>query len=104
MLTQQAAVAQVKAFAAEVRRLNVPLRQVILFGSYARNEQREDSDIDVALIADDFTGASFIDIARFAELFGRYTYIEAHTFATSKFSHASPLAEEIRRSGIVMSE
>lgn len=101
MLTQQAALAQVRAFAEEIRRLNVPLRQVFLFGSYARNEQRPDSDIDVALVADDFTGASFLDIAPFALLFGRFTHIEAHTFPTTKFQAGGPLIEEIKRTGIL---
>lgn len=101
MLTQQAALAQVRAFAAEVRSLNVPLRQVIVFGSYARNEQHEESDIDVALVADTFTGASFVDIAQFALLFGRYTHLEVHTFPTSKFEAGGPLAEEIKRTGIL---
>lgn len=30
----------------------LPLKKVILFGSYSRNEQKKDSDIDVALIVD----------------------------------------------------
>ena len=101
MLTQQAALAQVRAFAGEVRKLNVPLRQVILFGSYARNEQREESDIDVALVADTFTGASFIDIAQFALLFAHYPHLEVHTFSTSKFNDGGPMAEEIKRTGIL---
>ena len=101
MLTQQTALAQVRAFAEEIRQLNVPLRQAILFGSHARNEQREESDIDVALVADTFTGASFVDIAQFALLFGRYTRLEVHTFPTSKFDEGGPLIEEIKRTGIL---
>ena len=83
----------------------MPLRQVILFGSYARDEQREESDIDVALIADEFTGAGFIDTAPFALLLGQYPYfyLEPHTFNTARFAeNATPLVAEIKRTGIVV--
>ena len=103
MFTQQAALEQVRAFAEELRKLDIPLRQVILFGSYARNEQREESDIDVALVADDFTGAGFLDVRRFASVLARYPYfyIEPHTFTTEQFTDWNPLVKEIRRTGIL---
>ncbi len=37
------------------------LRQVALFGSYAKNNQREGSDIDVVLVADKFEGLNILD-------------------------------------------
>ena len=33
------------------------LKSMMLFGSYARGEQRKDSDIDVAIILEDFSNA-----------------------------------------------
>lgn len=83
--------------------MNIPLRQVILFGSYARNEQQEESDIDVALIADDFTGAAFIDVKPFARLLARrpYFYIEPHTFAPEQFTDWNPFVKEIKQTGII---
>ena len=51
-----------KHFAEEVKKQGVNLRGVILFGSYARGEQQKWSDIDVALIADEFIGVGFEDI------------------------------------------
>ena len=33
------------------------LKSIMLFGSYARGEQRDDSDIDVAIILEDFSNA-----------------------------------------------
>ena len=43
-------------FAAEVNACGVNLKRVILFGSYASNTQKKYSDIDVALVADEFSG------------------------------------------------
>ena len=34
----------------------IPVKMVILFGSYAKGTAREDSDIDVAVVVDNFSG------------------------------------------------
>lgn len=53
---------------AELRRLEAdlkaryPIREIGVFGSYARGEQRPDSDLD--LIVDLGTGLTLIDLAR----------------------------------------
>ncbi|MEK7253543.1 MAG: nucleotidyltransferase domain-containing protein [Bacteroidota bacterium] len=93
---------KVKQFAKDVKKQGVPLRQVFLFGSYARGEQRELSDIDVALVADDFTGVSFEDVKRFIDVTIQKPYflIELHTFKTSDFMEGNPFVNEIKRTGI----
>jgi len=101
MLTREAAIDYVKAFVAEVRAAGVPLKKAILFGSYARNEQHEWSDIDVALMADTFTGMRPIDVRQFSQLLWKYADIEPHTFQTDYFEDGDPFTEEIKRTGIV---
>ena len=101
-LTCAAAVAHVKAFVAEVRRIGVPVRQAILFGSYARNEQPEWSNLDVALISDSFTGAGPLDVRAFGHLMWDYHRVEPHTFPTTDFEDGDAFAEEIKRTGIVV--
>ncbi len=49
MVTQQVAIEQVKEFTKEVKALGLHLRRLILYGSHARNQQREYSKIDVAM-------------------------------------------------------
>jgi uncharacterized protein len=104
MVGQQAAVNTVKHFAEAIRAQGIGLRAVILFGSYARNEQREWSDIDVALVADEFIGVSFEDIKRFIDVTIQkpYFFIEPHTFNTREFEQGSPFIEEIKRTGLVI--
>ncbi len=103
MLTRDAALETVRSFVADVRSLGIPVSQAILFGSYARNEQREWSDIDVALIDDAFTGATFLDVRTFGRLLsGAYVDIEPHTFQTAYFEDGDPFTEEIKRTGIVV--
>lgn len=103
MLTRQAALEQVRAFVADVRAAGVPIRQAILFGSYARDEQHEWSDIDLALIADTF-GNGPLDVRPMAQLLWKYGRlgIEPHTFQTAYFQDGDPFTEEIKRTGIVV--
>jgi|APTNR8051073442_1049403.scaffolds.fasta_scaffold01627_8 predicted nucleotidyltransferase len=104
MVEQQAAINTVKRFAEAIRKQGIDLKAVILFGSYARGEQREWSDIDVALVADEFIGVSFEDIKRFIDVTIQkpYLFIESHTFNTSEFYEGNPFISEIRRTGIVI--
>ena len=50
MVTKAIIIELVTEFAKELKNKNLHLRKVILFGSYARNEQHQYSDIDVAAL------------------------------------------------------
>ncbi len=104
MVNQQSVIQTVEQFANAVRAQGVDLKTVILFGSYARGDQREWSDIDVALVADEFTGVGFEDIKRFIKVTIQKPFItiEPHTFSTSEFTEGNPFITEIRRTGIVI--
>jgi predicted nucleotidyltransferase len=43
------------------------VRKIGLFGSYARNEQTQHSDIDLLFVMDDFTFASWMDVWNYLE-------------------------------------
>lgn len=45
-----------------------PIRSLAIFGSHARNEQDEDSDLDILLEFDEKIGLQFIDLADELEL------------------------------------
>lgn len=105
MVNQQAVTIEtVRQFAEEVKKQGVKLRQVFLFGSYAKGRAREWSDVDVALVADEFVGVSFEDIKRFIDVTIQKPYIlfELHTFNTADFERGNPFVEEIKRTGIVI--
>lgn len=104
MVTQKAAIIdKVKRFAGEVKASGLRLRKVVLFGSYAHGQPHRWSDIDVALVADEFTGIGFYDIAYFARINNKRPYIniETRTYNTKDFSpRKDPFVEEILKSGI----
>lgn len=100
MVTQQAAIKMVEEFVSEVKSLGIYLKRVILFGSVAANKQHEYSDIDDALVADDFSGVGFIDMSRFVKALRKHYTIQPRTFATHDFEQGDAFIEEILKTGI----
>lgn len=102
MLTKKSAIETVKNFAREVKESGVHLYKVILFGSYAFGKPHKWSDIDVVLVADEFTGTGFDDAAYFARINNKKPYIriEAKTFPTPYFKKGDPFIDEIKKTGI----
>jgi predicted nucleotidyltransferase len=104
MLTQDAVIETVRNYAHEIETRGVRLRTVILYGSFAKGTQHEWSDIDVALVADEFSGF-YPDDHKLFPYFGfksPYTRIEAQTYPTDYFLESDPFIEEIKKTGIVI--
>jgi predicted nucleotidyltransferase len=102
MVTQQAVIEEVKEFAKEIKALGLHLRKVYLFGSFAQNQQQEYSDIDVALVADEFVGIGFDDIDLFGKALIKHILIQPKTYPTAYFEKGDPFIDEIKRTGIVI--
>jgi len=102
MLTQNAVIKTVRNYAKEINKSGVNLRKVILYGSFAKGTQHEWSDIDVVLVADDFTGVGILDTPRFSRinLQTPYMNIEPRTYPTDYFIESDPFIEEIKKTGI----
>ena len=106
MYTQAIALERVRELARKLRARHLSLRQVVLFGSYASNEQRRSSDIDVALVADEFSGFGFQDVGLIGDVLSenQFVDIEPHTFSPEQFTDWNPFVQEIKRTGIVIGE
>ena len=77
-----------------------PLRTVYLFGSYAKGNAQEYSDIDVALVSDKFEGSRFFDKKKLNKYLLKSSIdIEVHPFKTEDFTESNPLAKEILETG-----
>lgn len=77
------------------------IEAIILFGSYAKGTENEDSDIDIAVISSDFKNI----IQDGADLIG-YTWkidtrIEPHPIRTEDYENiATPFVQEVINTGI----
>ena len=77
------------------------IRAVYLFGSFARKSMREDSDIDVAIVSDNFDGFVLSDIEMILSKTKNINrMIEPHPFRTKDFTEDNPFVREIISTGL----
>ncbi len=100
MFTQRDIIEQLKQLSNEIVSKGINLKKVILYGSYAKNLQREDSDIDVAIVADEFIGFAYEDIKLINDILLKNINIQPKTYPTEYFNQGDPFIEEIKKTGI----
>jgi len=80
---------------------NLKLEAVYLFGSQARGNAHEWSDIDLAIVSSDFCGDRFDDSTRLIPYILKVdSAIEVHPFRPEEFSAENPFVQEILDTGI----
>lgn len=83
------------------------LRAVVLFGSQARGEATEDSDVDVAVVLDDYASPYDV-IRRTGELFWRLSYEHDVLLSCVPLTHEEWVSGEfilhktLRREGVAL--
>ncbi len=78
-----------------------PLRGVYLFGSYAKGNPGEYSDIDLAIVSDKFEGSRFFDKQKLNNFILKTSIdLEIHPFKTDDFTEDNPFVKEILETGI----
>jgi uncharacterized protein len=96
-----ATINQVKDFVLQVNSCGIKLKRVFLYGSYARNKQTKYSDMDVALVADEFSGVPSEDVKHFLKAMRKYYMVQPQTYNTKDFNpDIDPFVEEILKTGI----
>ncbi len=80
------------------------IEQAILFGSYAENKERKESDIDIAIVFSQMTDDEKFDLqVQLMLLAGEVdTRIEPHPISTIDYASNSPFVREIKKTGIVL--
>ena len=92
---------KIKRFIHELESDRLHIKEVYLFGSYAKNQVHEWSDIDLAVVSDDFTGNRMIDYDKFVDaILAVDRSIEPIPFKTEDFIIGNPFVNEIIRTGI----
>ena len=100
MLTRETAINTIKRFIIACNQKDIQFKNVILFGSAANGTANDYSDIDVALVSDQFSGNPFSDWHLFSPINIKFTEIEPHPFLSQYFEESDPFIEEIKRAGI----
>ena len=80
---------------------NIPVKEAILFGSYARGNYQEWSDIDIALVSDIFGGNLIDDKDKIRKItLSISSEIEVIPFSPNDFTLQNPFVKEILKTGI----
>lgn len=91
----------IDAYLDALNRDNIPIKEAILFGSYAKGNSREWSDIDIALVSDIFIGNRIEDKDKIRKItLSVSSEIEVLPFNPKDFGIENPLAKEILETGI----
>ena len=79
---------------------NLNYTKVYLYGSYAYGNYKEDSDIDLAIVSDDFDGDVIDDQLLLMKLRRKVDLrIEPHPFRSEEFSADDPFVKTIIETG-----
>lgn len=77
--------------------------RVVLFGSYAKGNPHEHSDIDLAIWDDKFTGCAPIDVEAMLKIKIKFPgQLELHTYHSSETTATDPFIGEIEKQGILI--
>ena len=80
---------------------NIIIIKAVLFGSYASGTFNNWSDIDIALVSDDFVGDRFADKNKIRRAtLNAGSDIEPIPFNPADFNEENPFAKEIMKTGI----
>ncbi|KKK66899.1 hypothetical protein LCGC14_2959470 [marine sediment metagenome] len=90
----------IKRYVSELENDGIKISEVFIFGSRVKRTAKEESDIDIALISDAFTGDRFEDRRRIVPLRRRIdSRIEPIPFRPEDFNDGGMLVEEIKSTG-----
>ena len=85
----------------EALKENIHISQAVLFGSYAKGTNHEYSDIDVAVVSEDFEGIRLFDNIRLGKpRVNTSVDIETHPYRPEEFNEDNPFVKEILEYGI----
>ena len=78
--------------------------RILLYGSYASGTHREESDIDIVVISDDFTGKSHWERVKILSeaIYAVFSPIEAVAMTRKEWDLGTSMIAEFARSGEVL--
>jgi predicted nucleotidyltransferase len=94
-----------KKYIEKLEENRIPIRQAVLFGSYAAGGSHEWSDIDIALVSEVFEGVRIKDRSKIRKItLDISTDLSPLPFRPEDFTPEDPFAREIIEHGIIIKE
>ena len=91
----------IKRYLNRVRKSDIEFTEAWLFGSYAKGNQHENNDIDIAIVLKDNVAHTFETEVKLMVIRkrGDETFIEPHAFTKEEFDRRVPIVDQITRYG-----
>ncbi len=84
-----------------LKKNNIPVKQAVLFGSYAHDKYNEWSDIDIALVSNLFEGDRFLDKGKIRKInLSVSSDLAILPYRPEDFTSDDPFVKEIIETGI----
>ena len=101
-MVKGAAINTAKLYIGLLKSNHIPVLSAYLFGSHASGKPNQDSDIDVAIVLD-----GYLDTPENCLVFMKYRReidlrIEPHPYDKFDFEEGSPMIDEIKATGIIL--
>ncbi len=91
----------VNKFVLEAQKDNIKIIQAVLFGSYAKGTNSQYSDIDLAVVSNDFEGKRLFDNIKLINAALKSSIdLETHPYRPEDFTEDNPFVKEILAHGI----
>jgi predicted nucleotidyltransferase len=92
---------KIHQFVFELKRIGINVEKAILFGSYAKGTYNEWSDIDLAVVSNDFKGIRIIDKEKMVSAISAVDYdISPLPYRPEDFTEDDLFVKEIIQTGI----
>ena len=88
-----------RKYVEKVKQNHIEILDAWIFGSYAKGNYHDDSDIDLALVLPENILSFDTDVRLMALRKGDETMIETHTYSQYDFSTNVPIIEQIKQYG-----
>jgi predicted nucleotidyltransferase len=103
VINREVALSTGKRFASQIRAEIDSKALVLLFGSCAKNEINEKSDIDIAVVSETFDNNMPENFAKLTVIaYGINVEIEPHPFTPESWNDITPFISEIKKTGVVL--
>jgi len=90
-----------KGYLQRVQNSDLGFSEAWLFGSYAKGNQHDNSDIDIAIVLKDNVNHTFeTEVKLMVIRKGDETIIEPHAFTKAEFDHRTPIVNQIIKYGV----
>jgi len=99
-MDKESAIKLSRDYLIKVRKSDIDIYEAWLFGSFARGNNHENSDIDLAIVLSKNNKTFETEVQLMTLRTGEETLIEPHAFNKDEFEQNSPIVYQILKSGL----